>query len=237
MVGGRVYAGNGEAEVRAVRVRWRRGQLLDAAARLMEREGFHGVSMQALADEAGVSVGLIYKYFGSKEDLLLAVIVNVLDAFAERVPAAIEAAGQDPVRRIVAGFRCYCTVIHEYRHAAVLTYRESNTLRESGRAEIKKLEVATAEPLREAIRDAVAAGALVDTDAELLAYDLLLMAHAWALKHWYFERTLDLDGYVDRQVALMLRGVISPSRRRRYRHLLQPEPRGGMARQRGEERP
>jgi AcrR family transcriptional regulator len=207
---------DGAAEVRAARTRWRRGQLLAAAATLMERDGFHSVSMQALADEAGVSVGLIYKYFGNKEDLLLAVIVNVLDAFAERVPPAMAAAGDDPVARIVAGFGAYCAVINEHRHAAVLTYRESNTLSGSGRAEIKKLEVNTAEPLRQALRDGVASGVLVDTDTELLAYDLLLMAHAWALKHWYFERAFDLDTYVRRQAAVVLRGVLDPRRRRRY---------------------
>lgn len=220
MTGWTVGAEDGEEAVRAVRTRLRRRQLLDAAARLMDRKGFHSVSMQALADEAGVSVGLIYKYFSNKEDLLLAVIVNVLDAFSARVPAAIAAAGQDPVDRIVAGFRAYCTVIAEHRHAAVLTYRESNTLGESGRAEIKKLEVNSAEPLRDTIRDAMAAGVLVDTDVDLLAYDMLLMAHAWALKHWWFEQTLDFEGYLRKQTAIVLRGAIEPRRRRRYQHLL-----------------
>lgn len=65
-------------------------ELLDAAARLMERKGSEAVSMQALANEAGVSVGLIYRYFGSKDDVLLAVITDVLDAFATAVPAAVE---------------------------------------------------------------------------------------------------------------------------------------------------
>jgi AcrR family transcriptional regulator len=211
---------DGAGEVRAARTRWRRGQLIDAAARLMERDGFHSVSMQALADEAGVSVGLIYKYFGNKEDLLLAVIVNVLDAFAERVPAAIAGAGDDPVNRIVAGFGAYCSVINEHRHAAVLTYRESNALGDSGRAEIKKLEVNTAEPLRDALRDGVVAGVLLDVDTDLLAYDMLLMAHAWALKHWYFERAFDLDTYVREQARVILRGVIDPRRRRKYPDLV-----------------
>jgi AcrR family transcriptional regulator len=220
VVAARGEARNAEEAVRAVRTEWRTRQLLGAAARLMEREGFHSVSMQALAEEADVSVGLIYRYFGGKEDVLLAVINEVLDAFSTRVPAAIAEAGEDPVERIAAGFRAYCEVINDYRHAAVLTYRESKTLGEAGREQIKRLEIETGEPLRTAIREAVEAGALVDTDAELLAYDLLLLAHAWALKHWYFERTLDFDGYVARQGALVLRGVIAPRRRAKYRHLL-----------------
>lgn len=37
--------------------------------RIMQRSGFHAMSIQSVADEARVSVGLIYQYFGNKEDL------------------------------------------------------------------------------------------------------------------------------------------------------------------------
>lgn len=208
---------------RVVRAEWRTRQLLSAAARLMERDGFHGVSMQALADEASVSVGLIYRYFGSKEDVLLAVIVEVLNAFEAEVPAAVEAAGTDPVERIAAAFRAYCGVINTHRHAAVLTYRESKTLGARHRDTIKNLEVQTTAPLRAAIHDGVDAGLLTaDVDVELFALDLILLAHAWALKHWYFGATLPFEVYVARQTALALRAVVDPARRDDYPHLLAP---------------
>lgn len=198
----------------------RSAELLAAAARLMEREGSQAVSMQAVAAEAGVSVGLIYRYFGGKDDLLLAVIVDVLDAFAEQVPAAIESAGPDPVVRLVAAFRTYCAVIDEHRHAAVLTYRETKSLSAEGRAKLMEMEVATSEPLRVLIADGVRAGVLDPADPDLLAYNLLLLAHAWALKHWYFERSMGFEEYVTRQTSLALGAAIAPRYRRRYRDLL-----------------
>ncbi len=207
-------------ELRDTRTRLRRRQLLDAAARLMASAGFDAVSMQAVADEAEVSVGLIYQYFGGKQELLLAMVTDVLDSFAERVPAAIEAAGPDPVRRIAAGFRAYCEVIDTHRHVAVLTYRESGALSDAGREEIKRREVVTTEALRATISRAIEEGLFVEADADLLAYDLVLLAHAWALKHWYFQRSMDLDGYIARQSALVLRSVLAPRRRRSYRDLL-----------------
>jgi len=195
-----------------------------AAARLMERDGSHAVSMQALADEAGVSVGLIYRYFGGKDELLLAVIVNVLDAFASRVPAAVAAAGRDPVLQLAAAFRSYCEVIDEHRHAAVLTYRESKSLSDAGRDKIKRLEVETSEPLRELVRAGIEAGALAPVDVDLVAHNLLLVAHGWALKHWYLERTLGFEDYVTKQTALAFRALIEPRRRRGYRHLIDSAP-------------
>ncbi|UQE75677.1 TetR/AcrR family transcriptional regulator [Gordonia sp. PP30] len=197
-------------------------QILDAAARLMEHRGSEAVSMQALAEEAGVSVGLLYRYFGGKDEILLAVIVDVLNAFAEDVPAAVAAAGDDPVRRLAAAFAAYCRVIDRYRHAAVLTYRESNALSAEGRERIKALEVETSEPLREAVREGVTAGALVTADPDLVAYNLLLLAHSWALKHWYFERTMTLEQYIAAQRSLILGAVIDPARRAAYADLLAP---------------
>lgn len=209
-----------EEPARLTRAQRRSQELLQAAARLMERDGSQAVSMQAVAEEAGVSVGLIYRYFGGKDDLLLAVIVDVLDAFAVRVPAAVETAGEDPVERLAAAFRAYCEVIDEHRHAAVLTYRESKSLSDEGRRRIKDLEIATSEPLRTVLREGVASGDLVDLDVDLVTYNLLLLAHGWALKHWYLERTLGFDDYVTKQTALALSAVVAPRRRRRHRHLL-----------------
>ncbi len=213
-----------ERAAKRARAEWRTGQLLAAAARLMERHGSAGVSVQAIADEAEVSVGLIYRYFGGKEDLLLAVIVDVLDSFATQVPAAVLAAGSDPVERVAAAFRTSCEVINSHRHAAMLTYRESRTLSAQGRERIKDLEVRTAAPLRDGIGDAVRRGLFVDVDVDLVAYDLLLIAHSWALKHWYFEPSLDLDSYVAKQTALFLRALLQPRHRHRYRQLLEAAP-------------
>ncbi|MAB06456.1 MAG: hypothetical protein CML50_10655 [Rhodobacteraceae bacterium] len=65
----------------------RRDAILKAAQRLIGRVGIDGMTMNALAAEAGVSKGTLYIYFSSKEGLLLALFV---DAMAQ-VVAIIEA--------------------------------------------------------------------------------------------------------------------------------------------------
>lgn len=51
----------------------RRSQILDAARRCFARNGFHATSMQDVISEAGLSVGAVYRYFKSKEELRIAV--------------------------------------------------------------------------------------------------------------------------------------------------------------------
>jgi AcrR family transcriptional regulator len=48
----------------------RRQQILDAAVRVFARQGFHTCRVSDIADEAGVAYGLVYHYFGSKEQVL-----------------------------------------------------------------------------------------------------------------------------------------------------------------------
>lgn len=51
-----------------------RDALIDAAARVFARQGFHGASLDEIADAAGFSKGAIYSNFDSKEDLFLQVL-------------------------------------------------------------------------------------------------------------------------------------------------------------------
>src|SRR3546814_14379418 len=50
----------------------RRDQVLDAAEACFRREGFHAASVNRIAAEAGMSVGHLYRYFDSKDDIILA---------------------------------------------------------------------------------------------------------------------------------------------------------------------
>ena len=49
-------------------------KLLDAAAKLFEAQGYYSTTVEQISEEAGVSKGLVYNYFSSKEELLAGLI-------------------------------------------------------------------------------------------------------------------------------------------------------------------
>lgn len=210
---------NPEEAIRTMRVNSRRRQILDGAISIMQHTGFHQMSMQALADEAGISVGLIYKYFANKHDILLATIIDILDAFSDQIEPAMDAAGQDPVMRFSAGFRRYVEVIDENIDAVVLTYRESRTLDRAGRERIKQLEIATANPLREAIRAGISSGLMNEVDVDLTIFNAKIVAHNWALKQWHLGPRFTIDGYVKAQLGFILSALVVAERQSDYADL------------------
>lgn len=206
--------------VRAARISARRRQLLDAAVTVMSKTGFHQMGMQELAAEANVSVGLIYKYFSGKQDLLLGTIVRIQDAFRDQLAPVMATAGDDAAEQLAAGMRRYIEIVDENLDAVVLTYRESRTLDSAGRAQIKDLEIATAAPLRTAIETGVADGTFNAVDVDIVVFDIMLVAHGWALKHWHFGPIYTVEDYIRLQIRYVLTSLIPQQHHRAYLHLL-----------------
>ncbi|MGI8957169.1 MAG: TetR/AcrR family transcriptional regulator [Chthoniobacterales bacterium] len=75
----------------------RREQILEAAMLCFAKRGFHQTSMHDISAEAGISVGLIYRYFKNKEEVIAAIasehkkhIADLLDQ-AKQAPTLLEA--------------------------------------------------------------------------------------------------------------------------------------------------
>src|SRR5918911_3904272 len=70
----------------------RKTQILDAAILCFARRGFHLTSMHDISAEAGISVGLIYRYFENKE----AVIAALADPHQKEISEIMQRAKQAP---------------------------------------------------------------------------------------------------------------------------------------------
>src|SRR5688572_7394624 len=75
--------------VTAAHLAARRQQILDAAQACFLRNGFHATSMQEVIREAGLSVGAVYRYFPSKNALVMALAEQVIGAVRETFDEAL----------------------------------------------------------------------------------------------------------------------------------------------------
>jgi TetR/AcrR family transcriptional repressor of bet genes len=79
----------------------RREQICRAAVTVIAREGFSGTTMRVVAEEAGVSTGMLNHYFANRQDLLMHALTFVSERAHGRLVAALD--GIPPGReRIVA---------------------------------------------------------------------------------------------------------------------------------------
>ena len=79
-------AGPTEADGRRVRSRRTRARVVDAAARLFVDHGYVATTIEAVADRAGVAVQTVYYVFGTKRNLLAAVLDASIAGDVETTP-------------------------------------------------------------------------------------------------------------------------------------------------------
>ena len=90
----------------------KRRLILDAAVRVFARQGFHASRVADIADEAGVAYGLVYHYFGSKDEVLDTLFSERWDVMLEAI-AEIDRA-EIPAREKLHGIASF--IVDSYRH-------------------------------------------------------------------------------------------------------------------------
>ncbi len=78
----------------------RRERMLAAALELGRKGGWDSVQMREVANRAEVALGTLYRYFPSKEHLLVSVMLGQVDGLADRL-AVKPPTSADPVKRVV----------------------------------------------------------------------------------------------------------------------------------------
>ncbi|HEX2030257.1 MAG TPA: TetR/AcrR family transcriptional regulator [Actinomycetota bacterium] len=97
---------------RRMRAPERREQLLQVARTVFARRGFHTVTMEDVASEAGVTKPILYDHFPSKRDLYRGLLEADLAALKERIELALERSTGNR-ERIRASFQAYFDFVDE----------------------------------------------------------------------------------------------------------------------------
>lgn len=193
----------------------RRKQIVTAATKLFSDQGFYRTTIKDIAKLAGVSPGLVYLYVREKEDVLLLVLLQVVDAYAHEIPWAIEGI-TDPLLRLTSAVEAYCRVVDRHRSATVLAYRSTKSLSPERRLMIQEREIATNSIIADVIVECIAKGLVRPLNIDIMTYQLVLVAHGWALKSWYFKSRMTLDEYIGHSLNSVLSGILTEEGHDRY---------------------
>jgi AcrR family transcriptional regulator len=160
----------------------RRQQILEAALDVYAEHGYEGATNKEIASRAGVTPGLIYFYFPSKEDLLYAAFEHQADYVFAQLDLASELENDDPPEQILRGIvERFVETLDAPRSARLMrillresVHSDSDSAPASGKCEargqIKALAVQLSSNLRDYLAAQMQRGALRQMDAALAAH-------------------------------------------------------------------
>lgn len=165
----------------------RRARMLAAAAELALAGGWDAVQMREVATRSGVALGTLYRYFPSKEHLLVSVMLDDVEQLAERL-AVRPPEGGDPVERVVDVLRRANRALQKQPQVTVAMIRAMV----AGNTDVAPVVSANREVMRRIISDALGVdGAMhrpaeegVEPHRDVLAIDLLSDIWLAALVSW-----------------------------------------------------
>ena len=161
----------------------RRAEIVDAAAHLFSERGYHGTSMQHLADALGLLRGSLYAHIGSKEELLFDVVDRGAERFLERGRKAAELDGPAS-ERLGAFLIGHAETAIGHIESATVFLNEWRYLSHDLRALVQAKRDLYENTVRAIIADGIAHGEFrADLDVPLAAR-LVLSAGNW-IYAWY----------------------------------------------------
>jgi TetR/AcrR family transcriptional regulator, cholesterol catabolism regulator len=161
----------------------RRAEMVAVAAQLFSERGYHGTSMQHLAEALGLQRGSLYAHIGSKEELLFDVVNEGADRFLERGERALGGSGSASarLRHLLVG---HVETAIEHLDAATVFLNEWRYLSSDLRAVVQDKRDRYEEMVRRIIADGIAGGEFRPEADVRFAARLVLSAGNWTYA-WY----------------------------------------------------
>ncbi len=168
-------------------------RILDAAETEFAAKGFAGANINVIAQKAGISIGAMYKYFGSKEDLFLTVIERAHDLLATVLAQIGQAPGDifEKIEKMVRAAQQYARRFPEL-HQIYLDMTSQGLSHLSSKLS-GKMETITAEFYHGIIQTAMAQGTInsgLDARVAALCIDNLILMLQYAYTSDYFKERL-----------------------------------------------
>jgi len=185
-----------------------RQRILDGAYRAMLAGSYRGTTMPAIAAEADVSVGLLYRYFDSKEGLYLAMCEGVTQAQLDELAAHLGTIA-DPRERVAAAVRHFVESLEAEGWGAIVTtgWAEADVrpaLRDMLRRRCDQIRAFAAMFLREAMARGEVAP---EVDIEALSMAIAMLMDGVIAHHAESGDRFDAD-LIQRSVNALLAPVM-----------------------------
>jgi len=188
----------------------RRRQIVDAAATLFIAQGFHKTTTRQIARAAGVSIGSLYEYVASKEDVLYLVCEFIHLEVERGVAEAMQrtTGGKEVLAEVI---REYFLVCHRMSDFILLIYQETRSLPAVWRKRVLENELRITGVLVEVLADLADGGdlpAMRSETLEMVAHNITVLGHMWTFRRWYLARQFSIEDYIRMQTEFVL-GMIA----------------------------
>jgi TetR/AcrR family transcriptional regulator, cholesterol catabolism regulator len=189
-------------------VQIRRNQMIKGAVTLFKEKGFHRTTTREIANAAGFSIGTLYEYICTKEDVLYLVCDSIYDHVRELLEKDLNPK-KGTLESLSLGIANYFRIMDEMQDEVLVMYQEAKSLTKDALPYVLKKEIEMVEMFENLLTRCVENGEinLTEKQVNMLAHNIFVQGQMWGFRRWVLQKLYTLDEYIELQIGLLFSGI------------------------------
>jgi AcrR family transcriptional regulator len=190
-------------------VKERRDHIVRCSTKVFTKKGYDRTNMRELAKACNMSAGALYHYFGSKEEILYSIINSATSQQAGSMEGwAKELATARPTVALMEVLRKFYEWHNNNQDITLFGYQEAKNLPDNARQSIFDSEARILSVFEKLLVRGVEEGEFHVDDPNLIAHNIVVLGHAWAIRRWHLRKQWTFRKYVKKETDVVLRVVM-----------------------------
>lgn len=189
-------------------VQKRRDQMINGAVALFIEKGFHRTTTREIARAAGFSIGTLYEYIRTKEDVLYLVCDRIYDQVRERLQQILNTQ-QATIEALRQGISDYFRVIDDMQNEVLVMYQEVKSLTKDALPYVLGKELEMVDLFKQMIQGCVENKELFlsENQIKMMSHNIYVEGQMWAFRRWALRKMYTLDEYIELQTEFLIEGA------------------------------
>lgn len=186
-------------------IKMRRNQMIKGAVTLFKEKGYHRTTTREIAKASGFSIGTLYEYIRTKEDVLYLVCDSIYDEVKERLEKELGSA-EGTIESLQLGIANYFRTVDEMQDEVLVMYQEAKSLSKDALPYVLNKEIDMVAMFERLMLKCKSNGELELTDEEIkmIAHNIFVQGQAWGFRRWALQKLYTLDQYIHIQTSLVM---------------------------------
>lgn len=186
----------------------RRQELVNAAVKLFVQKGFHKTTVREIAKEFGMSMGALYDYIRTKEDILFLVCDHIFKSISDKLEVSLESE-KNTKEKLENAIRDYFIIIDNIQDYTLLLYQETKSLNRKDRNYVLTAEM----ELTKIFENIIVQGIKEKTfkidrrTAKIVANNIMVQGQMWSFRRWVAQKNFSLKSYIKIQTELTINSI------------------------------
>lgn len=188
----------------------RRDSIIRSAMTLFLKKGFTQTTTREIAKACGLSIGTLYNYIGSKEDILVLMSKDLV-LFSNQYSSVVDEKKRfcNATEKLLFFMHRYMEFVNENDDTMLFWYQEAKNLKGEARNLLFNSEKEIITIFEKVLAEGRESGEFHVDNTYLMANNIIIICDMWAFKRYLLRKKFTFDEYVKVQMQFILSQINS----------------------------